>query len=222
MEILLVRHGESAANMNRIIHKEMADHAIPLTDNGHSQAVFAANKVYNYLQRYDDRITGKARPNIALWVSPYLRTRQTAEPFTKLKWLNGDLLFSSIKEDVALVEQQFGLFDGLSDEELQEKYPNEYEHYSKCEKFNGRFWARMPLGESRLDVTLRVHQLFGTWQRDAEKHNIHKLVVVSHGVTIRAIVMRWLHHSVEWFEAEKNPTNCSIRIIKDCTDYGYL
>jgi broad specificity phosphatase PhoE len=127
-----------------------------------------------------------------------------------------------MKEDVALVEQQFGLFDGLSDEELQEKYPNEYEHYNKCERFNGRFWARMPLGESRLDVTLRVHQLFGTWQRDIEKHNVHKLVVISHGVTIRAIVMRWLHHSVEWFEAEKNPMNCSVRLIKDCTDCGYL
>lgn len=222
MELLLVRHGESAANMNRLVHKEIADHAISLTDNGVAQAALAASKVNNYLQQYDTSLTGKDRPNIGLWVSPYLRTRQTAEPFKNLKWSNGNPLFVAMKEDVALVEQQFGLFDGLTDEELQEKYPNEYAHYNKCERFNGRFWARMPLGESRLDVTLRVHQLFGTWQRDVEKHNIHKLVVVSHGVTIRAIVMRWLHHSVEWFEAEKNPTNCSVRLIKDCTDCGYL
>jgi broad specificity phosphatase PhoE len=60
------------------------------------------------------------------------------------------------------------------------------------------------------------------WHSDIEKHNVHKLVVISHGVTIRAIVMRWLHHSVEWFEAEKNPMNCSVRLIKDCTDCGYL
>lgn len=56
----------------------------------------------------------------------------------------------------------------------------------------------------------------------AERHNVKRIIVVSHGVTIRAIVMRWLHLPFEWFEAEKNPPNCSIRIVKDGTDKGYL
>lgn len=51
---------------------------------------------------------------------------------------------------------------------------------------------------------------------------IHTIIVVSHGVTIRAIVMRWLHLPFEWFEKEPNPKNCSVRVI-NCGKYlGYL
>ena len=57
----------------------------------------------------------------------------------------------------------------------------------------GRFYAKVPLGESRMDVCLRVKQFFGTIQRDATRHGITDLIIVSHGVTIRAFLMMWLH-----------------------------
>ena len=126
------------------------------------------------------------------------------------------------RENIALCEQQFGLFDGIPDEDLPKRYPDEHAHYKKQEDFEGRFWARMPMGESRWDVALRVHQAFGTWHRDAERHNINNIIVVTHGVTARCIVMRWLHLSFDWIENERNPKNCSIRLIEHNEDKGYI
>lgn len=80
----------------------------------------------------------------------------------------------------------------------------------------------MPLGESRFDVAKRVHQAFGTFHRDAEFHKIQDIVIVTHGSTLRAFLMMWLHHSVEWFEKENNPPHCSIRLVEDNLDKGYL
>lgn len=232
MELILVRHGISTANKDPIIHHTTPDHIIPLASEGFEQAKKAGYKIQKYLQ---DKYEASSFPKnleecaeiphrkIRLWVSPYLRTRQTADTMSSVMgWKDNCPIVTDRREDVALCEQQFGLFDGLTEEELKKKYPNEYEHYDKCERFEGRFWARMPLGESRFDVTLRVHQVFGTWQRDLERNNINTVIVVSHGVTLRAITMRWLHLPFEWFEKEPNPLNCSVRIIECGKDLGYL
>lgn len=233
MELILVRHGLSESNKDLTVHHTVPDHAISLALEGFEQAKEAGHKITKYLQKkyeekdfsknMDECLGDKPHHKVRLWVSPYLRTRQTADAVSaEMFWKDNCPIVTDCREDVALCEQQFGLFDGLTDEELKQKYPNEYEHYSKCEKFEGRFWARMPLGESRFDVTLRVHQVFGTWQRDLERNDIKTVVVVSHGVTLRAITMRWLHLPFEWFEKEPNPGNCSVRVINCGKDLGYL
>jgi 2,3-bisphosphoglycerate-dependent phosphoglycerate mutase len=89
-------------------------------------------------------------------------------------------------------------------------------------KFEGKFWARLPQGESRFDVAKRIHQAFGTFHRDAEYHGIRDIVVICHGVTLRAFVMMWCHLPPEWFEAERNANNCAIRFIDSGVDKGYL
>jgi broad specificity phosphatase PhoE len=77
------------------------------------------------------------------------------------------------------------------------------------------FYAKPPNGESRYDVCVRIHQFFGTIIRDAEKsqNSVSNVFVVSHGTTLRAFTMMWLHKEVDWFESERNPANCSIRWI---------
>jgi 2,3-bisphosphoglycerate-dependent phosphoglycerate mutase len=80
----------------------------------------------------------------------------------------------------------------------------------------------MPGGESRCDVAQRVHQCFGTVHRDRKRHGVRVAVVVSHGVTNRAFAMQWLKLTQEWMEAEKNPLNCSIRLLRDGHDAGYV
>ena len=40
------------------------------------------------------------------------------------------------------------------------------------------------------------------------------LFVVSHGTTIRTIVMNFFHYSPEWYSNEPTPGNCSIRLIE--------
>lgn len=245
MKILLVRHGESEANVDRSVHQTIPDHAISLSPRGREQAANAGTFVTRFLVARDNQLamsqvrfpsepgasqtmgmyvhvaSGKLR--CRLWKSPYARARQTADIILdRMRTLTGAEPMAGVREHVALAEQQFGLFDGLEDAELASKYPAEHAHYKKCEDFEGRFWARMPLGESRFDVALRVHQAFGTFQRDAEKHRIDTIVIVAHGTTIRAITMQWLHLPVEWFEKEPNPKNCSVRLIDDNGDQGYI
>lgn len=126
------------------------------------------------------------------------------------------------REHMLLAEQQFGLFDGLSDEERAEFFPQEHRYYEKCKNFEGKMWPKMPQGESRFEVCQRVHQAFGTFHRDADRHGIKDIVVVGHGTTNRAFVTMWLHKRWEWMHNEPNPRNCSIRLIEDGEDKGYI
>lgn len=229
MRIFLVRHGESAANADKSLHKSMADHAIPLSEKGHNQAFIAGEFLAGYLYSlfgnlgYHDDVTNPVR----LWVSPYTRTRETADGIVsgiyKYQKFKGQIdMEMDRRENIRLCEQQFGLFDGIPDDERHIEYPNEAAHYEKCEQHEGRFWARMPLGESRFDVANRVYQTFGTFHRDRESSGIENIVVVCHGVTLRAFVMQWLHLTPEWFDDEPNPGNCDIRLIENNEDKGYV
>lgn len=213
--IYLVRHGQSMANVDKAIHADKPDHAIPLSALGRQQATAAGVALRDIIQ-------GDAHTRTRIWTSPYLRTRDTADLLQAQlaeKFTNMDR-----REHVLLCEQQFGLFDGIPDEDLAKRFPVEHAHYSLAEKFEGRFWARMPMGESRFDVAQRVHQAFGTFHRDADRHGIENIIVVCHGVTLRAFVMMWRHMPYEWFEAAKNPGNCDIYHLGATQDLdrGYI
>lgn len=214
MRILLVRHGESLGNVDPLVHATTADHAVPLSDRGRAQAREAGAKIASYLEAH---VAGE-RPHIRLWVSPYLRTRQTADALmeTSRGWVTDRV------EHILLCEQQFGLFDGVPPAELSERFPREFAYYDMQCRFGGKFWARMPQGESRFDVAKRIHQAFGTFHRDAAEHGIQDIIVICHGVTLRAFVMMWCHLSPEWFEAETNPHNCAIRLVEGGADLGYV
>lgn len=214
MRLLLVRHGESEGNVDPTIHATTADHAVPLSERGREQARAAGAEIARYYQAE----LGDARPHVRLWVSPYLRTRQTADALvdTAGAWITDRV------EHILLCEQQFGLFDGVAEAELPKRFPNEHGYYDMQCRFGGKFWARMPQGESRFDVAKRIHQAFGTFHRDRTEHGIQEVVVICHGVTLRAFVMMWCHLSPEWFEAEPNPNNCAIRILDAGEDRGYL
>jgi 2,3-bisphosphoglycerate-dependent phosphoglycerate mutase len=67
-----------------------------------------------------------------------------------------------------------------------------------------------------------VSQAFGSFHRDAAMHGIKNIVIVSHGITIRAFLTMWLHLTPEWFEEEPNPANCSIRLIENNVDKGFV
>lgn len=134
----------------------------------------------------------------------------------------GTSWFLDQKEHFLLHEQQFGIFDGLDDNERETKYPAETAYYEKCKAFEGKVWAKLPMGESRMDVARRMHQASGTFKRDEEKHGIKDIVVVGHGTTNRCFTMSWLHLPFEWLEKEPNPKNCSVRLLEDGEDKGYI
>ena len=151
-----------------------------------------------------------------IWRSPYLRTRQTADEFNK------SLNIRDIREDITLTEQQFGLFDSVPEEDWGRLYPAEFAEYERQCQNCGKFYARLPLGESPFDVAIRVHQFMGTIHRDCEKHGVDTLFIFTHGTTLRTFLLRWFHYSPEWYHEERNPRNCWIREIRDGQDLGYI
>lgn len=224
--IYLVRHGYSEGNEDRNVHRKIADHSIKLTPEGIHQATEAGIFLDQYMAQkdYEDIITwGKSWTGYVrkhrIWTSPYTRTRMTTDAL--VQGLNPARIID-VREHVFLVEQQFGLFDGLDNDECATLFPEENDHYLKQKNHGGRFWAQQPLGESRFMVAQRVHSAFGTFHRDCDKHGIENIIVVSHGTTLRCFAMMWLHLPYEWIEKESNPKNCSIRLIEDNTDKGYI
>jgi broad specificity phosphatase PhoE len=218
LEMLLIRHGESEANVNRHIYAKKPDHAIQLSEKGIEEAKEAGRKVKQYFQEF----YGETPPPNWLcraWISPFKRTRETAQHVIE----NAGGWITDQREDIRLIEQQFGLFDGCdwSTGELDNLYHNELAYYNRCHMFGGRFYARVPMGESRFDVCNRVNMIFPDMANDAKQHGIKHVVVVSHGVTTRAFLMQYLRLSTEWFEESNNPTNGSIRVIRHNSDYGF-
>jgi len=218
--ILLIRHGESLANVDMSLYKSVSDHAIPLSDKGKEQAREAGDEV----KKYFNQLFGTDHPpegfHCRMWTSPYKRARQTAQ---HIKEAAGHWV-TDVRENIMLTEQQFGLFEGTdwASGELDKKYPQEIAFYRKASSQQGRFWAKVPLGESRYDVCIRTYQSFGSFHRDAAQHNITNLIIVSHGITLRAFLMMWLHLTPEWFEVEPNPKNCSVRLMENGMDKGYI
>lgn len=214
MRIFLIRHGESIANTGLNEKLGFADHRVILTDKGKAQARNSAMALNQYILDHHVDLS-KARA----WFSPYDRTRETMEIFNGILHLDSHM---DVREDISLTEQQFGMFDSLSDELCEELYPNEYHVWNTFKSQNGRFWARLPMGESPFDVAIRVKNFFGTIKRDYEQHGIDTLFIFTHGTTLRVFVMQYLHKTVEWYENESNPGNCWIRLIEEKEDKGYI
>ena len=214
MRIFLIRHGESVANIGANETLGLADHRVVLTEIGKAQAKKSAISLKEYL--LENKIgLSKARA----WFSPYDRTKETMEIFNSILNLDKHM---DVREDISLTEQQFGLFDSIPDSKWEDMFPNEYRAWNMFKSQKGKFWARLPMGESPFDVAVRVKNFFGTLKRDYEKHGIDTIFIFTHGTTLRTFVMQYLHRTVEWYEEEHNPGNCWIRLIEDKEDRGYI
>lgn len=209
--LYLIRHGVSEANLDQSVNRREPDHNIALAPDGHTQAQRAGEVLAAHILAVDNDTTTRVR----LLVSPYRRTQQTADNL--LIGMNAagfDTTLVERREINELREQSFGLFDGLSDEELIEQYPREHAYYEKHTAFQGEYFAPMPMGESRAMVCDRVRGTFGAILRNMEcARPVEHTIVVSHGVTIRAFRQAWFYRPWQWTEAQPNPNNCSIMRI---------
>lgn len=250
MRIFLVRHGESIGNLDYDIYKKQADHNIELSNHGMEQAQKAGkflnhfiknnpikletqNEVANQLlgnlllmlnqQDKGNEINksinkvNESINKVKIWKSPYKRARETSRI---IEGSLGNLVVGS-REDVLLVEQQWGLFDGLNDQEQEKSYPKEFECIQKNDLSKGKFWSKFPLGESGLDIATRIRIFFESLYRDKEE-GINNHIIISHGTTIRIFIQMWMGYSHEWFHDESVPKNCSIRLIDNNKDKGYI
>ncbi len=230
INIWLVRHAVSAANLDKAVNAALPDAEVPLGPDGPAQAAVAGNLLGHLLGNGVPEsptvraLTGmrSLRGRTRVLCSPYLRTRQTAKGVCD--GLDRAGVQYDYREEIALREISFGLFDGYTDEELPQAFPLEHAHYQKhMQNPASEFWAAMPMGESRAQVADRVKGVFGTILRDNDPERrdpVRNFVVVSHGVTLRAFVMQWMHHPYEWYRAQKNPGNASVQLITGCSSSG--
>lgn len=194
LTIKLVRHGESEANVGKVSSLEVGDHAIPLSERGCAQAVVAG------------RAIGRQFVDGALvYTSPYRRTRDTLAGI-----LEGAGAARSeglrVYEDPRLREVEHGYDEVASQEELR--------------KVHGWFYYRFRGGESPADCYDRTSNFLESMMRQAERKSADRVLIVTHGLTIRCFVMRFLHLSVEEFDALSNPENCAIVTIAERTTLG--
>lgn len=215
MRIFLIRHGQSVQNTGENSVLGLADHKVILTEHGKIQARNAAEVLNKYIHQNNIKWR-KAK----VWYSPFDRTKETMEVFDEV--LNFQSSNIHISEDIHLTEQQFGLFDGIPKEKWEVFFPVEAGFYYKVLSQQGKFWAKKPMGESPFDVAIRVKEFFGTLIRDNEKHEVDTVFIFTHGVTLRTFTMQWLHYGVDWYQNEKNPGNCWIRLIEGKDDKGYI
>ena len=186
VNIILVRHGQSEGNVDKTVYSRKPDYTLNLTLAGIQQAVDIGKEIAKICNDWT-----------AFYVSPFFRTRQTAECIQQSFKHN---IWKSY-EDVRLREQEWG---GHISQGFNEDHETQRDEH-------GTFYWRFPNGESCADVFDRVSDFMNTLYRDFEKPDFpNNTVIVTHGMAMRVFLMRWLHLTVEQFELLANPSNCGI------------
>ncbi|MBI1275936.1 hypothetical protein GC177_08190 [bacterium] len=222
--IFIIRHAESEGNLDLGMYTRHSDPKVPLSKLGHQQALAAGDWLAQYYKQ-----AGEPR-HVRMYVSPFLRTEQTAAEVAKLMGMRdaGGIL-ESIQQHPLLKEQAFGLFEGLSDLEQQARYPDAYERIGNYYANGAKFYAPFEIvgGESPFKVYERAKHFLGTLIRDQEHNGQMDFVIVTHGVTARALAMALdRDKDDDWFAKEPNPGNADIRLFVrengHMTDKGYV
>lgn len=198
LSIFLIRHGESLGNVNKAVYKTVPDWKINLTERGVLQAHEAGRILANTIKAENSALNNN---QIAFYCSPWYRARQTYDNISiSLKNSYPDIKIT-YKEDPRIREQEWGNYQ---EDHLFKKINEERKKF-------GTFFYRMPNGESGADVYDRVTTFIDTLHRDFEKEgSASNICIVSHGLAIKAFIMRWFHLSVEEFDQMETPDNCCI------------
>ena len=146
-ELLLVRHGESAGNVAReiahqrraeVIDIEWRDADAPLSARGREQAAALGDWLA--------ALPEERRP-VAVWSSPYVRARDTAELS-----LAGSGIALPMRLDERLRDRELGVLDRLTGFGIRARLPEE----AARRRHLGKLYYRPPGGESWADIALRL------------------------------------------------------------------
>ncbi|KAL3931171.1 MAG: hypothetical protein SGBAC_011434, partial [Bacillariaceae sp.] len=140
---------------------------------------------------------------VHLIISPFERTLQTAAA------MRSGFEHRIVRTDVQprIREQEFGNLQG-----------DDFQLFRQEQTKVGRFWYRFPTGESGSDVSDRVQ----SWWHDSvlnvnERFGyapIDSLVVVTHGLTMRFVLMQLYGWSPTTFHSVWNADNCDVYVLK--------
>src|SRR5205085_8494286 len=135
-----------------------------------------------------------------LYGSPYRRTRQTLAELLRGSGLpEEERAALRIYEDPRLREVEHG-YTPVEEQQL-------------LRRLHGWFYYRFSGGESPADCFDRTSSFLEGMMRQVQRKGVERVLIVSHGLTLRCFLMRYLHLSVEQFEGLANPSNCDIITI---------
>ena len=155
-DILLIRHGETLWNQQG---RMQGQHDSPLTPLGLQQARQLGRRL-------------KQVAFFALYSSDLGRAHQTARCIA-------DETGHEIASDPDLRERSFGIFEGLTNNEIKTRYPEHYEPFAKRDP-----QYAMPHGESASQFRERC---VGCLETIARRHGDETIVVVTHGLVLDAL-----------------------------------
>jgi probable phosphoglycerate mutase len=182
--VVLWRHGQTAWNVERRFQGKTD---IPLDETGIQQAHRAA------------RLLAALRPT-ALLASPLRRAADTAQALAGITGL-------PISHDRDLIERAGGAWEGLTNQEIRERYPAEYAAWQP------------PGGETSLQVAKRVGTALERALDDLPPTGL--LVVASHGAALRLGMSHLLGLPEETWDRLGGLANCCWSVLGEMRDGGW-
>lgn len=187
MKIYLIRHGQSLANTGEVTpNKDMPCNKIPLTPLGVQQAKDIGKEISHFLSSCN------------IYHSPFVRAKDTIKHLYHSAYGDQHNIDKVSEESVSLREVDVGT--GKFHENLKDRA-----NY-------GWFYYKFPNGESPCEVYDRVATFYNEVVPKALTSG-KNILMVSHGMTIRTVIMKALRLTVEEFNSIDNPDNCKLITI---------
>ena len=182
MELILIRHAQSKGNKGNIVQGH--------TDEGLSEL---GKEQADLLSKYFDnsKIT-------AIYSSDLGRAFQTAQPTAKI-------LNLEIKIDKDLREADFGIWEGLTYDEVKQKFNSAYTNWHKDYYIRPHWFESFQSHFERVKVAI---------ERILNAHSLNdKVLVFTHGGSLKTQIGFFKKLSGEELTSFSN-TNCSLTLLK--------
>lgn len=183
MLIYIVRHGETEWNKQK---RTQGSQNVSLTDTGRKQAL----RLGKYLE-------GKSIQKI--YSSDLDRAFETAK-------IIGDRINLVPTPSFLLREVCFGEWEGLTLDEIEEKYPGQ------LDKWNNNIEFKSPNGESISCVARRVQSFIQQLNKDHTKRD-EKILIVSHALTCKILILELLDMPIKYINRFRLD-NASLSLIE--------
>lgn len=206
-QLILVRHAESARNVAkesiyfadeyaRRHVKGIPDYEIPITELGKKHAKETGKYLKEQFGTFD-----------YIYHSGYKRTKDTMDAILE-SYSKEDKSKMTIHHNAFIRERDPGYTYDMTEAEATKAFPWLPEYWQTY----GGFFAYPPGGESIAKMTERVYQFIGMLYDD---HTNQKILVVTHGGTIRAfrfLLESWNYEQAITWPKGSEPKNCGITI----------
>ncbi|GLH12403.1 6-phosphofructo-2-kinase/fructose-2, 6-bisphosphatase [Gryllus bimaculatus] len=147
-----------------------------------------------YARALAQRVTEMHLPSLHVWTSQLCRTKQTAQGIKV-----------PVEHLAALNELDAGVCEGLTYEEIQERFPQEF-----AWRDQDKLRYRYPWGESYIDIMARIQSVLLDLEGADEE-----VLVVSHQAVLRCVLGYFLHKLPEELPYLDVPLHTLIKLTSD-------